>query len=329
MSVVAAFGEITPVALAARILGMEPFSYISQDDYRLLLEHLIDIGHLQSIQDGGLIIGLEGEKLTNSFKFFAVFADDENEYVIVADSRPIGKIENPPPAGERVTLAGRTWEVTEVDVKRKTVFATRVRGKVQTYWRGGGNKINDRIPEKMREILACQTEYPYLRKNARARLSEARFFCGHSGLAEYNVVSLGGNTACILPWAGSIDFFTILYLLRKYMGDRIDTRSVGGWTPYFITLKILDGTVWDLLADFQALLRQPLEILEDMTDDDIEDLKGSYEYRPPKYDAYVPMELKKKAVVMDFINLERLSMRVEAWKCCTLADDGSPDAHVR
>jgi hypothetical protein len=83
MSIVASYGEITPEALAKKVLGMESFSYISQEDYQLLLSHLLEIGHLQHIEDGGLIIGLEGEKLTNNFKFLAVFADDENEYIII------------------------------------------------------------------------------------------------------------------------------------------------------------------------------------------------------------------------------------------------------
>jgi ATP-dependent Lhr-like helicase len=284
-----------------------------------LLLHLLDIGHLQRIEDGGLIIGLEGEKLTNSFKFLAVFADDENEYIIIADSKPIGKIENPPPPGERVTLAGRTWEVTEVDSKRRIVFVTRVKGKVQTYWKGGGFKTNDRILEKMKDVLLCKKEYPYLQKNARTRISEARFLCEYSGLAELNVVSLGGKTVCILPWAGTVDFCIILYLLRKYMEDRLDTRSVGGWTPYFITAKITNGTVWDLLADFQALLRQPLNIIEDFTDEDIEELKGSLEYKPPKYDVFVPKELIKKAIITDYIDLDKIARRVANWTCGTLA----------
>jgi len=322
MSIVSSYGEISPEALAGRVLHMEPFSHITQDDYRILLLHLIDIGHLQRVEDGGLIIGLEGEKLTNSFKFLAVFADDENEYVIIADSKPIGKIENPPPPGERVTLAGRTWEVAEVDSKRRMVFVERVKGKVQTYWKGGGFKTNDRILEKMRDVLLCNKEYPYLQKNARARIAEARFLCGHSGLAELNVVSLGGKTVCILPWAGTVDFCIILYLLRKYMDDRIDARSVGGWTPYFITAKLTSGTVWDLLADFQALLGQPLNIIEDITDDDIEELKGSLEYKPPKYDAFVPKELIKKAILADYIDLGKIAKRVADWTCGTIAADG-------
>ena len=323
MSVVSSYGEISPETLAGKILSMEPFSNITKEDYNILLLHLLEIGHLQHIEDGGFIIGLEGEKLTNSYKFLAVFADDENEYTIVADSKPIGKIENPPPPGERVTLAGRTWEVNETDSKRRIVFVQRVKGKVQTYWKGGGFKTADRILEKMRDVLLCNTEYPYLQKNARGRLSEVRFLCEYSKLAELNIVSLGGMTVCILPWAGTIDFCVILYLLRKYLNDRIDSRSVGGWTPYFITAKLLYGTVWDLLEDFKSLLRQPLNIIEEITDEDAEDLKGSLEYKPPKYDVFVPKELQKKALITDYINLEKISLRVENWKCGIAKTDGS------
>ena len=322
MSIVSSHGEIAPEALVEKVLGMEPFSHITTGDYGELLLHLLEIGHLQRLEDGGLIIGLEGEKLTGSYKFLAVFADDENEYVIVADSKPIGKIENPPPPGERVTLAGRTWEVTEVDARRKTVFVTRVKGKVQTYWKGGGYKIHDRILEKMRAVLLCRTGYPYLQKNAKARLSEARFLCEYSGLGELNVVSLGGKTVCILPWAGTVDFVTILYLLRKYMGDLVDARSVGGWTPYFITAKLTGGTAENLLAEFRALLGQPLNILEDIGEDDLDELKGSFEYKPPKYDAFIPKNLQKKAIIADYINLDRIAKRAAGWTCGTIAAEG-------
>lgn len=318
MSIVASYGEITPQALADKVLNMAPFSYISTEDFQLLLSHLIETGHLQHLEGGGLIIGLEGEKLINSYRFLAVFADDENEYTVIADSRPIGKIENPAPVGERVTLAGRTWEITDIDHKRKIIIVSRVRGKVQTYWKGGGYNINDRILEKMRQVLLSENEYPYLRKNARLRLKEARFLCSHSGMADFNVISLGGKTVCIMPWVGSIDFHTILYLMRKYMGNRIDPRSVGGWAPYFITARMIHGTVWDLLADFKALLKNPLNILEDITEEDLDELKSNYEYRPPKYDAYIPFELKKKAIVMDYIDLDRIAKRIEGWKCGSL-----------
>jgi len=106
------------------------------------------------------------------------------------------------------------------------------------------------------------------------------------------------------------------------MDDRIDARSVGGWTPYFITAKLIDGTVWDLLADFQALLSQPLNIIEDITDDDIEELKGSLEYKPPKYDAFVPKDLIKKAILADYIDLDRIAKRVADWTCGSIAVEG-------
>ena len=321
MSVISSYGEVAPNAIADRILGMAAFSHISRDDYYFLLTHLVSIGHLQHMEDGGLIVGLEGEKLTNSYKFLAVFAEGDDEYTIVADSKPIGKIENPPPPGERVTLAGRTWEVTEVDVKRKMVFTTRVRGRVQTYWKGRGYKIDDRILEKMKSILLSDTEYPYLQKQAKARLNEARFLCEYSGLADMNVVSLGGKTICVMPWVGSVDFSIILYLMRKYMDERLDVRSVGGWVPYFITAKMKSGTAEEFLEDFKALLKKPLDIYNDITDDNLDELKSNFDYKTPKYDEFVPKELQKKAVIIDYLDLDRVAKLVDSWKYGSLAVD--------
>jgi len=315
MSVISAYGEITAEALAGRVLSMGPFNGISIEDYYTLLSYLVENGHLQHMEDGGLIVGLEGEKLTNNYKFLAVFADEENEYVLFAESRPVGKIENPPPPGERVTLAGRTWEVTEVDSKRRIVFVERVCGKVRTYWKGGGSKIDNRVLEKMRAVLKTDAVYQYLQSNAKVRLAEARFLCRHSGLADYEMVSLGGYTLCVLPWFGTVDFVTLLYLMRKYLGSRLDARSVGGWTPYFITAKIINGTVFDVLSDLKELFGRQLDIVRDITDGDLADLKAAYEYKPPKFDAFVPFELQKKAVVEDYFNLERIKNKIDGWQC--------------
>jgi ATP-dependent Lhr-like helicase len=321
MSIVSSYGEIAPDALADKVLGIAPFKYIEREDYHFLLMHLADIGHLQHMEDGGLIIGLEGEKLTNSYKFLAVFAEGEDEYTIVAESRVIGKIENPPPVGERVTLAGRNWEVTEVDMKRKMIFTKRVRGRVQTYWRGGGYKIHGRILEKMKAILLCETEYPYLQKQAKARLAEARMLCNYTGLAQMNVVGLGGKTICILPWMGTVDFSIVMYLIRKYMGDNIDVRSVGGWIPYFITAKLSRGSASDFLEDFKNLLRQPLNVLEHITNDNLDELKSNFEVKPPKYDEFIPKSLLKKAVITDYLDAERVAEQVMNWTYGSLAVD--------
>src|SRR5262249_34568896 len=128
MSTLAATGELSPAALAQRVLTLPSFQYIAQDDFRTLLHHLIELDHIEETAERGLIIGLAGEKVVRNYRFYAVFIDNE-EYLVRDESRPIGSIMLPPPPGERFALAGRTWETLEVEPKQKTVFVKQVQGK--------------------------------------------------------------------------------------------------------------------------------------------------------------------------------------------------------
>ena len=59
MSTLASCGEMTPAELATRVLTLSSFHLITQDEYRILLRHLIKIGHIDQTENGGLIVGLE------------------------------------------------------------------------------------------------------------------------------------------------------------------------------------------------------------------------------------------------------------------------------
>ncbi len=82
--------------LAARVLTLPPFRNVSQDDFRTLLLHLLEIDHIQRTDRGGLLIGLAGERVVNDYKFYAVFRENE-EYTVRCDSEELGTIVKPPP----------------------------------------------------------------------------------------------------------------------------------------------------------------------------------------------------------------------------------------
>ncbi len=103
MSTLASCGELTPAGLASRVLTLKIFHRITQDDFRLMLRHLIEKNHIQKTENGGLIIGIAGERITNSFKFYAVFKENE-EYTVRCGSQELGTIVMPPPAGEKIAL---------------------------------------------------------------------------------------------------------------------------------------------------------------------------------------------------------------------------------
>jgi ATP-dependent helicase Lhr and Lhr-like helicase len=58
MSTITAHTELTPSEIAEQILTLSPFKEVTFDQYRELLRHLLDLEHLERIDDGGLIIGL-------------------------------------------------------------------------------------------------------------------------------------------------------------------------------------------------------------------------------------------------------------------------------
>jgi ATP-dependent Lhr-like helicase len=298
MSTLAAMGELSPAALAERVLTLPPFREISKEDFRDLLLHLIKIDHIQQMEERGVIIGLAGEQIVRNFRFYAVFPDIE-EFTVRDESKEIGSIITPPPPGERFALAGRTWEVLEVDKRRKTVFAKRVQGKAIASWNGSGGNIHDRILERMKGVLFEDTEYDYLQANARERLREARSLARGAVLNDATLVPLGGNTYALLPWMGSIAYRTLDRVLRFVTHDPINIKCTGGLTPYYLTLQMDNGTVDDFYDHLHSLHKRGIQP-EDLISSE-EDLVVE------KYDEFVPSNLLRKAFAWDHIDTSALS----------------------
>ena len=82
MSTLASCGELTVAELASRVLNLKYFHRISKEDYKLMLRHLLKIDHIQRTEEGGLIVGITGERIINNFKFYAVFQENERTRVL-------------------------------------------------------------------------------------------------------------------------------------------------------------------------------------------------------------------------------------------------------
>ena len=78
LSTVASSGAITAKKLAEKILALPPFEYIDESDYKTLLLSMINNDWLEMTDEREIIVGLRGERLVNSFKFYAVFKDSED-----------------------------------------------------------------------------------------------------------------------------------------------------------------------------------------------------------------------------------------------------------
>ena len=305
MSVVLSMGEVPLPVLEKRILGMACFSHISSEDFRMLIDHLLALDHLQLTDEQGLIIGLEGEKITSNFRFLAVFPEDD-EYTVNSETGQIGKIEIPPPVGERITIAGRNGSRRISTLKQKTVFVKKVKGKINTFWVGGSMHIHNRVVEKIRRVLSDDTDYLWLKPGAASRLAETRVLARKTGILEKQVFSLGGNTVMLLPWLGSVDYYVLMAIIRHFLKERFDLKSLGGQAPYFILARLGTGNVEEFAAAVRDLLSHDLDLLSCFSEDELDELIHSIEYKTPKFNGYIPKPLLHKGYMTDFVHLENL-----------------------
>ena len=304
MATLASTGELSPAALASRVLTLSYFHRVSADDFRVLLRHLIETDHIEQTEGGGLIVGLAGERYTTSFKFYAVFQENE-EFTVRSESAELGTIVNPPPPGERIAIAGACWVVEEVDWKRHLVYCTQVKGRVPAYFGDCPGDIHTHVLERMRRVLATHETYPYLLANARARLAQARRAAELSGAAAEPLINLGGDTWVLIPWLGSYAFLALERLIKIKCAKELGISGVDASRPYFLQFKMKADaeTFFRVLADEADALEDPIELV--------------YPSEVPyfdKYDELLPAELVRKGFAEGVLDVEGMRRRVREWR---------------
>jgi ATP-dependent Lhr-like helicase len=297
MSILGSMGELSPTALAQQVLTLPTFEAISQEDFRQLLRYLIGIDHIQQTENGGLIIGLTGERIVRNFHFYAVFPDNA-EYVVRGENGEIGSIVIPPSVGNRFALAGRTWEVLDIDSKRKSVFVKPVEGIASISWRGGSSRIHTKVLQRMKQVLLEDIQYPYLQNQAKERLKAARQLAKLAGLEQENIVLLEDNTYCLFPWMGTIAYRTLERFLNFIVRYSLDIKSIGGISPYFLIIKLRKNTIEELEREIFSFSNKDLTA---------ENLVGSEEApKLQKYDEFIPNNLLRKAFAGDYLDVAEL-----------------------
>ena len=303
MSTLASCGEMTPGELASRVLSLSCFHRISQEDYRILLQHLLKIDHINRTENGGLIVGLAGERIVNNYKFYAVFQENI-EYSVRSGPEELGTIVKPPPAGDKIAIAGRVWLVDEVDHKKREVYCTLVKGNIPAYFGDVPGDIHTHILERMYAVLNESKSYPYLMRHAVCRLQDARDSFQKSGMQGHPLVHLGGNMWALFPWLGSYAFLALERFLKIRCGKRLGLKGLNPSRPYYLqfTMKASEEAFYQITAEEAAKEFDPLELV--------------YPKEVPvfeKYDEYVPEELVRKGFALGVLDIDGMKQRVLGW----------------
>lgn len=301
LSVSAAMGEMTPAQLANTVLSMPPFSEVSKELYKTLLVSMLNNDFLEMTEERGIIVGMAGERLLKSFRFYAVFRDSE-DYTVRCESEEIGTITTPPPIGDRFALAGRVWEVLELDVQRRLVYVKSVEGKMEISWPGDFGEIHTRILERMKQVLCEDTEYPYLKGNAKKRLELARRVARNTGVGNHSLIRLGGYSYCLFPWLGTRSFRTLRKMISS-LADELGISALEHFGCCYMTFRMEKGSEREfferLFSRFGEETASPHSLISP------KELPAF-----DKYDEFIPGDLLRHAYAVDGLNIVEATERL-------------------
>ena len=284
MSIIKSHSELSPPQIAERVLTLSAFRHITQDHFRRMLRHLLEIEHLEQTERGGLIIGVEAERIINNYRFYAVFCD-EVEYRVRDKSREIGTIQGAPEVDSSIVLAGYAWQVLKVDEGARIIEVKRIKGRPATLWRGDGPPIHTRVLRKIRQILLSENSYPYLKPGAVARLQRARDTAKSAELAETSILPLAPNSFLVLPFCGTRQARTQLRLL-----EHAGVKCTNTYLPYYYELECDATHAAEVKSKLGAICAEPPAAAE---------LPAPVPCQCDRYADFLPKDLLDEAYALD------------------------------
>jgi len=318
MSILAAAGELSPQGLAKRVLSLTPFKNINMNEFRVLLNHLINNDYIEQIQDGGLILGLAGEKIVRNYRFYAVFRDYAVDYSVKEGTHEIGHIEQLLEPGDQLLIGGYPYRITQVYPKQKVMLAEKINEKPLYVWPGRLAPVHTRVLQRMRRSLFEDQSYSFLQRAARLRLEEGRLFAKAQQLDRKVLLQESRNRYSLLPWMGSTPFRTLLRIL-KFLGP--DTLGIRWLQPEPVTTT--DPHLPVHVVQFEtssynnvnSLYRDLYNLVESVTEKELHRLYEQTEkFIYERYHHLLPIELQREVLVHNYLDLNELKDVIRTWE---------------
>lgn len=293
MSVLAAEGECSPAVLAERILLNPVFQTVPQDDYRELLKYLLETEMIERMDDGKLLLGLNGERLVNNYKFYAVFID-EVLYTVRSGEQTVGMIWGMMGKGDQIGLAGQSWEVDDVDEKRKILYCHPVRAKVRANF--VSKSLMDRhtkVVRKMKEILLRDEKYGFLSEKAQARLESAQKSFRKTVAVKVDLLEVAPKAFVLMPWLGTRTMVALYAFMSCSQGELGITQVVNR-ENYLEFKSELTGD------EIKKRMKREVEKFDETIDlpDEILGVVVN------KYDGFVPQALRQKWIAKYYCDIK-------------------------
>jgi ATP-dependent helicase Lhr and Lhr-like helicase len=288
LSVVKQRGGIRTHNLFDILIERGAFIDVKEDEFLSILKNLGAKYLLEQIDDGSLILGIQGERIVNNYKFYSAFLTKE-EIKVIYNAKAIGTVAFNPSMvpGSFLILAGRRWKILDVDEQRNELLVEPSKGgKLPKFPSTVGPDLHKRVRHKMVEVLTNSVVPIYLDSTAQQILKLARSTSKEINLSQIRFFKEGENTIWF-TWASSRINRTLMGL-GKYRGNlKVEDAGIAlvfNKTSIDKIKEVYNGflaecpTAEELASSFPMLIQE-------------------------KYDAYLPENLLERAFARNYLDL--------------------------
>ena len=250
LSVIAQHGGSSAGRLYSTLCRHGPFRQVDAPLFARLLRQLgrTDVSLIEQSPDGTLLLGRQGERLVEHYRFYAVFQTPE-EYRIIADQKPLGTLTvvmvlMP---GMTIIFSGRRWRITEIHDREKVIQVKADPAGRPPRFGGSGGLIHDRVVSKMMEVLSGSDIPVYLDQCAAGLLESARSEFRRLGMDQEPIQRIGEHHYLIATSVGTVRTSTFALVLRA-LGYSVDVYDGFLDVHYEKGIKPIDATL-NTIAD--------------------------------------------------------------------------------
>ena len=222
-------------------LGEMPAFHAMAGDYLdEIVEFMLTRGILH--EDGGMLsMGVEGERAFGRRHFMEIMSVFTSEplFSVLHGASELGVVHPLSFQLRRdgpvvLSLAGRSWEVTEVDWGRRVAYVKAADAKGRSRWIGSGAPLRFELCRAIRRVLHEGTPDVAHTKRAGAKLGELR--------ADFSWVD-GTSSAVVRDNVGATRWWTFAGLRANAMlGEQVGALRLGKSREENLSIRLVDGT---------------------------------------------------------------------------------------
>jgi ATP-dependent Lhr-like helicase len=248
LSIIAQYGGIRAEKAWKTLCLNGPFRAIGQKEFIQLLRNLGSHDILTQMNDGTLVLGIQGERIVNHYTFYAAFVTyDEYRLISVADGKTLGTLPISYPVFKDlyIVFAGRRWIVLDVNDEQKIILLHPSPGGRPPRFSSNETLVHDEIRKEMLKLYLSDYMPVYLDKEAVKLFTEGRDNFKRLKLSQFNIVPSGKDTL-LFPWVGDKSM-NALFMLLMSRGLKISKEG--------FLMEVLDIAPEKLIPHLEAIAR--------------------------------------------------------------------------